>query len=325
MKKKYDIYFHNDFDGRASAAVVLAFLRSRSDDIEHFIPVNFYLTEQWLDEKFFEKHKLFKGKRNPAIVVDFLYHPAATFWFDHHPTTFKKEIWRKKFKPDKFHHLDPSYPSNCHFTYTALKSDFGWKPEKHIKELIYWADIIDGAQYKTPQQTIEVKEPGLQIAAFVDMTDHDEEETVAIIKLLAEKPLSEIAKLKKVQRAAQETRRMNLKSLRYYKKHLRIFGDATFIDLTESDLKTLRYAPYYLKPKIMYAVRLTKKEGLYHLGIGANPWIKGAARKAHHDAHAGEILKKYGGGGHKGAGAVEFKTKAAAEHAVKEIVPLLNK
>src|ERR1700685_3337099 len=111
---KYDIYFHNDFDGRASAAVVLAFLRSRGDDIEHFTPVNYYLLSQWMDEKFFEKHKLFSGKRNPAIIVDFLYHPKAAMWFEHHATTFKRPEWEKKFKPDTFHRLEPQYPSCCH-------------------------------------------------------------------------------------------------------------------------------------------------------------------------------------------------------------------
>lgn len=322
---KYDIYFHNDFDGRASAAVMLAFLRSRGDDIEHFTPVNYYLTKQWLDERFFQKHKLFKGKRNPAIVVDFIYHPAAAFWFDHHPTTFKKEIWKKKFKPDKFHHLEPRYVSNCHLTYAALKADFKWKPPKNISELIPWADMIDGAQYKNPLQTITIKEPALEIAAFVDETSDDQKETVALIDLLSKKSVKDIAKLKKIKKAAREVRKDNLKTLAFYKKHLQVFGDATFIDLTGTGLHSLRFAPYYLRPKIMYAVRLTEKEGMYHLGIGASPWIRGAAERKHRNVHAGEILKKYGGGGHKKAGAVEFQTKKEAEKALREIIPLLNK
>src|SRR5271155_4749866 len=107
----YDIYFHNDFDGRASAAVMLAFLRSRGDDIEHFIPVKYDIIpvgtkKQWLDDKFLEKNKLFRGKHNPAIIVDFPYHPQAAFWFDHHLRPFRKPGWEKKFKSDREHRYD---------------------------------------------------------------------------------------------------------------------------------------------------------------------------------------------------------------------------
>jgi oligoribonuclease NrnB/cAMP/cGMP phosphodiesterase (DHH superfamily) len=322
---KYDIYFHNDFDGRASAAVMLAFLRSCGDQIAHFTPVNYDLTQQWLDPNFFKKHKLFKGPRNPAIIVDFIYHPAAAFWFDHHPTTFKRDDWRKKFKPDKFHQLQPHYLSNCHLTYTALKQDFGWKPEKHFVELVKWLDVIDGARYRSSKQTLELKEPALEVDAFIDETDHNKKETVAIIKLLSEKPLSTIAKMPKVQKAARTMRKSNIKGLSFYRKNMKVFDDVTLIDLSSTDIKSLRYAPYYLRPKILYGMRITRRDGLYHIGIGANPWIKGAALKKHRDVHIGELLKKYGGGGHKGAGAGEFKTMGDVQRAVAEMIPALNK
>jgi oligoribonuclease NrnB/cAMP/cGMP phosphodiesterase (DHH superfamily) len=122
---KYDIYFHNDFDGRAAAAIVLAFLRSRGDDIGHFTPVKYDVIPQWLDERFFEKHKLFKGRRNPAIIVDFPYHPAAAFWFDHHIRPFRKNGWEGKFTPDKCRRYDDSYRSACHLALDSLSKGFG--------------------------------------------------------------------------------------------------------------------------------------------------------------------------------------------------------
>src|SRR5579859_7809019 len=125
---KYDIYFHNDFDGRAASAVMLAFLRSRGDDIEHYVPVRYDLIPQWRDEKFFEKHRLFKGRHNPAIIVDFPFHPSAAFWFDHHLTPFRKPGWEKKFKSDKSHRYDDTYRSACALVYDSLKKDFAWKP-----------------------------------------------------------------------------------------------------------------------------------------------------------------------------------------------------
>ncbi len=320
----YDAYFHNDFDGRASAAVMLAFLRSRGDDIAHFVPVNFDLTKQWLDDRFFARHALFKGPRNPAIVLDFPYHPGAAIWFDHHPTAFKKEEWKKKFRKDKFHRLDPEYLSNCHLTYTALKENFGWKPPARFKDLVKWLDVIDGARFVSAEQTIMLKEPALQVMAYVDGTEDDLSATVAFVKLLAEEPLGEIAELKAVKAMAKAAQKENLKGLAYYRKHLKVIGDASLIDLSGTEISSLRFAPYYLHPGVLYAVRLTKKGKFYHLGVGANPWLKGALRKKHADVHIGELMRKFGGGGHKNAGACEISSKRAVRAAIDAIVPVLN-
>ena len=144
----YDVYFHDDFDGRASAAVMLAFLWSRGDDIEHYIPVKYDVIPKWRDERFLEKNKLFKGKHNPAIIVDFPFHPQAAFWFDHHLTPFRKPGWEKKFKPDRERRYDDSYRSACHLVYDSLREGFGWKPPAHLRELVKWLNVIDFAGYR---------------------------------------------------------------------------------------------------------------------------------------------------------------------------------
>ena len=67
----------------------------RGDRIGHFVPVDFDLQAQWRDDEFFAKHRLFKGKRNAPVVLDFPFHPGTAFWFDHHLSPFKKEAWGK--------------------------------------------------------------------------------------------------------------------------------------------------------------------------------------------------------------------------------------
>lgn len=320
----YDVYFHNDFDGRASAAVMLAFLGSRGDGIGHFVPVDFGITKQWLDERFFAKHRLFKGTHNPAIVLDFPYHPGAAIWFDHHPTTFKKEEWRKKFRPDKSHRLDPEYLSNCHLTYTALKENFGWKPPAHFRELVKWADVIDGARYASAEETILLEGAGLEVMAYADRTENDLRATTAFVKILAKESITEIAKMPAVRRAAAAVRKEHLKTLTFYRRNVEVMQDATLIDLTGTTLSSLRFAPYYLYPKTLYAVRMTKSGRFYHVGVGANPWIRGTARKRHADVHIGKLMHRFGGGGHKNAGACEITTKRAALAAVQTIIPVLN-
>ena len=82
----------------------------------------------------------------------------------------------------------------------------------------------------------------------------------------------------------------------------------------------LRYAPYYLFPKIRYSIRATMKGQLYHLGVGENPWIAHKGK-----IHIGNLIKKYGGGGHVTVGATDVNTKEEAERAQEEIIKILNK
>jgi hypothetical protein len=316
---KYDIYFHNDFDGRASAAVMLAFLRSRGDVIERFTAIDYDLQKDWLDDRFFKKHKLFKGKRNPAIVVDFSYHPGATWWFDHHESPFKKEIWKKKFKPSKFRQYGPKYWSACHFVEAVLRRDFGWKPPAHFKELVKWLDIIDGARYASVKQTLVIKDAALEIDLFIDETHRDRKNTVWMVDLLSRKSFQEIARLPKVKRAAARAKKDIAKSLAWYKKNVKPIGTVSFVDIQRIRFKPLRFAPYYVYPKTRYAVRLGWKGSLHHVGVGFNPWIRSG-----NTINIGTLLKRYGGGGHRDVGAVDFKKRTDAERAVNEIIGILN-
>jgi hypothetical protein len=315
----YDLYFHNDFDGWASAALMLSFFGSRGDRVGHFVPVDHDLQSQWLDDGFFKKHRLFKGVRNAPVVLDFPFHPGAAFWYDHHSTTFKKEAWRKKFHEDKEHAYQPRYFSCCHMVYDALKRDFGWRPPAYFKELVRWLDMIDGARFASARQTIIMKEPAFAVDNFIDRPDNSKR-AGWLIKYLATVPLDEVAKVPQVAAVGKRARRNAARNLAFYRKHLVVRGNATFIDLIRHPDRMLRYAPYYLFPKLRYGVRAATKGPLYFLGIGENPWLRDVGR-----IHLGRLFKKYGGGGHAMAAAAEFRTKKEAMRAKEEIIEILNK
>ena len=320
----YDIYFHNDFDGRASAAVMLAFLRSHGDDIEHYVPVKYDIIPEWLNEKFLEKNSLFKGKHNPAIIVDFPFHPQAIFWFDHHVRPFRKPSWEKKFKTDKFRRYNDAYRSACSLVMDSLKKDFGWKPPANIKELAKWLDIIDFADYKSAKQTIKMKEPAIQTNVFIEDQHDNLAMTVATIKFLSEKSLSDFVEVPHVKQRIGKLRRDMVKSIRFHKKNINIDGRTMVIDLHGDSTQDLAYfAPYAIYPKASYAVRFHNfpgKPSLFHINVGTNPW-----RRAENKKNIGELLKRYGGGGHKDVGGVEIETKKKTLKAVEEIVDFLNK
>ncbi len=326
----YDIYFHNDFDGRASAAVMLDFLRSRGDTIAHFTPVNYELRSEWQRIDFFERHKLLTGKRYPAIVVDFLHHPKAVFWFDHHPTTFNafpraaRAFSRKKFRVaggvnmSGFQHWDPAYPSCCGQVLRELRRHFGYQPPRHIKELAKWLDVIDHAKYKSPQQPIEMKEPALKLDWYIEATEGNKAEAKRLIRLLAEKPMVKIAALPRVTRVLRKVRKQIKTSLAYYKS-LPVQGRIMVVDRTSGKYLRLRFAPYHLYPKLPYAMSFVGHGKSFALGWGSNPW-----HRPKDGIDIGQFLRRYGGGGHAVAGGAEFKTRRAVQAAVEEIVEYVN-
>ena len=201
-----------------------------------------------------------------------------------------------------------------------LKQNFGWHPPRHFKELVAWLDVIDGARYASAKQTILMKEPAFQVDAFLESIGRNPKKSAWLIKLPAERSLREIAKIPQVAAAAKRARARAKKNLAFYRKHLAARGNVTFIDLTRHGKKMLRYAPYYLFPKIRYGIRATMKEKLYHLGVGSNPWLKKRG-----GVHIGKLLGRYGGGGHKNAGGCEFATRKEAARATREIIAALNK
>ena len=320
---KYDIYFHNDFDGRAASAVMLAFLRGRGDDIEHFVPVKYDIIPQWLDENFLMKHKLFKGKHNPAIIVDFPFHPQATFWFDHHLRPFRNPAWGRKYKTDKFRRYDDSYRSACGLTYDWLKKSFGWKPPVHLKELVKWLNVIDFADYKSPRQTIEMKEPAIQLNTLIENSSDNQKETEKLIHLLSTTTISKIVQAKDMKRKINHLRRMMAQSIEFHKKNDRLIGRVIVTDISKDTSNDIAYfAPYSLHPKMLYSVRYNPHPGyqtLYHVNVAVNPW-----RRAENKKHIGELLQKYGGGGHKDVGGVEIQGKDKAFAAVDDFIKFLN-
>lgn len=316
----YDLYFHNDFDGWASAAVMLSFLEGRRDHVGHFVPVDHDLQSQWIRDDFFVKHHLFKGKRFAPIVLDFPFHPGTAFWFDHHPTPFKKAEWKKKFHEDLSHIYRPRYFSCCHLAYAMLKRNFKWCPPEHLKELAVWLDSIDGARYVSAKEPILMKQPAFAIDNFIDAQSGNQKQAGWLIRRLATEPMDKVARIPRIAAIGRSVRQSVVQNLVFYRKHLARNGDVTVIDLVNHEKTFLRYAPYYLFPKIRYGIRTRKKGNLYSVGIGENPWLPHKGK-----IHLGRLVGKYGGGGHSSAAAVEFKTKEEAECAREEMVEKLNK
>ena len=316
---KYHIYFHDDFDGMASGAVMLDFLNRRGDGIISFNPINYTpsLKNNWANFKF----------KEPFILVDFLYHPRAVWWFDHHETSFLNPSWRKKYKNDKTHSFDQSFKSCCGVTFAWLKKEHGYKPPEHIKYLAKWADIIDSSGYKSAKQPVERKEPALKFISFLDSLDRQIDKAhkasaTFIIKQLAAKPIADFIKLARVAKSIKgEDVKIN-KSLGRFKNFAESRGEVIFIDVTEANLAVAHhYFAYHLYPKTIFSILLSFYGSNYHLSVGRNPWRRNDYNGS---INIGDLMSKYGGGGHKNIGGLERKSKKETMTITEEIIKYLN-
>ena len=309
----YDFYFHNDFDGRASAAVFWDFLRSRGDEAGDFYQMDHFMAPEWDDKV--------RRSRNPAAIFDFYFHPKAAFYFDHHPTTFIKKSWQKSFRPSKYCYLDFSYKSCASLVLDALKKNFKYYPSKHILGLAKEADFVDGAEFSSARQTIEIKEPALQIDAFIDATSKNNS-LAWLIKLMSEKSIRNVVELGKIQKIVKQTRLKIKKGLDYTQKNLQIYDKVVFLDLTKTGIPRVRFAPHYFFPSLSYVLTLMRENKGFRISAGGNPWRPESCK-----INLGLYLKKkYGGGGHsRAAGISGIKTKEQGLKIIKELTEVLNK
>ena len=115
------------------------------------------------------EEELFDGDEN--AIVDFKYSPSSrlTWWFDHHQSAFLSPDDEKHFRtaewPTKFY--DPNYKSCTQFIADTAAGKYGFD-EPSLRELIHWADIIDGAQYDDAKTAVELKAPALQLMLVIE-------------------------------------------------------------------------------------------------------------------------------------------------------------
>jgi hypothetical protein len=319
----YDLYFHNDFDGVASAAVMLEYFQKTGDEVSRFCPVDHSMKDEWAKDTFFVKNDYFAGTQNAPVVLDFPYHPRAVFWFDHHPSAFQKPEWEKNFKATKRLNFDVSYFSCCHLVMDRLAKNFGYKPSRHIKKLALWLDIIDAARYKSATQAIGLKEPALKMNACIDRESSSASRLKKYAELLSQLPLSDVLKEKSVGKVFEKIKREHVRAIRYYRKESKLAGKVATIDETPIAHALSRFAPLYFYPQAEYLVRIRQDKpgkGLWRISAGVNPW-----NTPKNFPPIGKLLSRWGGGGHDKVGGIVMKSEIQARSAVEELIVIFNK
>jgi hypothetical protein len=189
---KVRLCFHDRcFDGTASAALFYRFYRERFND-----KADFAFTGMTHRAKHPWENGLFDGDEN--VIVDFKYSnsPKITWWFDHHQSAFLTPADAEQFRehPGKQMFYEPDYKSCTKLIADVSSQKFGFDT-KPLADLIHWGDIIDGAQFPTPESATELKEPATQLALVIEAAP-DDGIPAKIIPELAYRPLAEMVKLR---------------------------------------------------------------------------------------------------------------------------------
>jgi hypothetical protein len=291
--------FHDKcFDGAASAAVFTRFYRERVHPGAEFL---FTGMTHKASQPF--EPGLFDGEEN--AIVDFKYSPspALTWWFDHHQSAFltpeDAEHFRRDRSGKKFY--DPEYKSCTKFLATVAAEKFGFHA-RPLDELVYWGDVIDGAQYPTPESAVRLREPATQLALVIEAApEHDLAPN--LIPHLAEKPLQQIVRLPLIARHLGPLLERHERSVEILRRRAEARDGVIYFDVSEDDLEGYnKFVPYYLFPEAYYSVGLSASPTRAKVSVGSNPWQRAPVEK-----NLASLCEKHGGGGHARVAAISFE------------------
>ena len=284
----HTIYFHSPcFDGIIACVLAWDFLGEELGwSIRRIQPVNYEQKATWLNSAVNER----------CAVLDFLYHPSAGFWVDHHATTFLNPVaeanYRARASGERSTLLyDSHYGSTASLLWDSFKSFFSSRPR--FSDMAKWADKIDSARYESVKEAIFGDAPALQINFSLMLADAMYCEF--LVRHLRERDLKQVSELPEVAQRFEEVRKRIDKGLEHLRNRIMLLEDGivAFDVDTAEDAIVSRYAPYYFHPDARYSIGLSRRSEGVGITAMRNPWLE------FESVPLGEVFKRHGGGGHR--------------------------
>ena len=304
---------HHDhcFDGAAAAAFF-----SRFAEAKFYPGASFEFTGLAHKASQIFEPELFDGDVN--AIVDFKYatDPRLTWWFDHHQSAFLSPEDAEHFRHDTSGRkmYDPTFKSCTKYIATVAKEKFGFEADD-LKELVEWADIIDGAQYPDAQNAVDLVAPAAKLTLVIESA-HGHDLVERIIRQMRTRTLQEIVDDPEVQKFYQPLYQRHIASIDVIRQAAKCERGVVSFDLVDSKLEGYnKFIPYYLHPESIYTVSVSVSTFRTKVSVGSNPWVTEPLKH-----NLASICERYGGGGHPKVGAISFEIgaieparKAAAE------------
>ncbi len=319
------VFYHDKcFDGACSASL---FTRFHRECIQPGATYTYHGLVHRAGALFDESE--FTGDEN--AIVDFKYSssPRITWWFDHHLSAFLTPQDNQHFQEcqrdpacaaHKF--FDPTYTSCTKFLADVGAAKFGFDT-KPMADMIYWANIVDGAQYASPEAAVEMAAPAMKLTLIIESTQ-DPVFIPRLIPLLTEMPLAEVLAQPFVASLLGPLLEKHQQAIELIRERSEEKDGTIFFDITDQPMEGFnKFIPYYLHPQATYSIGLSKSSFRTKVAVGSNPWTKVDPAKM---VNLAQVCERYGGGGHARVGAISFPPDQAdkAREAAAEIVAELR-
>src|SRR5262249_9484984 len=157
--------------------------------------------------------------------------PQVTWWFDHHQSAFltPEDAANFRARPGPHMYYAPDYKSCTMLIADTARKKFGFDTTP-LRNLIHWGDIIDGAQFPTPQSAVELAEPATQLALVIEAAPEDGV-PARIIPDLAYRPLAEMVKLPLVSKHLEPLLERHRRSIEILRQRCEARDQVIFFDV----------------------------------------------------------------------------------------------
>jgi hypothetical protein len=298
-----------DFDGLACGALITKF-----ENIDAYLFVEPKFMQDGLVEV-----------KNGDIIANLPYHPNCTLWFDHHITNTTPQFDRPIMPGKGGFRLAPSAARVVceYYTETAKPNDpngaarLAFLNSDRIKYMLHEADRIDAGKLERE----DVLNPRGYV--LISMTTdgkfaEDEPYWLRVIELLRDVTLEEMLQDPEVKRRCQQILAEQEKLRGILLARTQMQGNVIFVDLRglEQIPEGNRFLLYTLFPQGNISVKVAEdnqRENTTAISVGYNIF------NATSTVNVGELMHRYGGGGHKVVGSCRVPNEQA-EQAIREIV-----
>jgi len=243
------------------------------------------------------------------ILINLPYDRRCAMWFDHHSANVKPKDFKGAFS---------TAPSAARVVHDYYLPDF---PElANYNELVAAADKIDSADLTYA----EVMDPTgyLLLSMTIDgKVYEDKPYWLRLIDLLGRSGIENVMQDPQVIERCELFKAENEAYKVLVKKNSRVEKNLLITDLRQHDNppKGNRYFIYAFQSATNLSLKIAndqERPGMVAIGIGYNIFNKTA------NINVGELLKKYGGGGHRAVGSTRVK-KEDAEAVINDLLKYL--
>jgi oligoribonuclease NrnB/cAMP/cGMP phosphodiesterase (DHH superfamily) len=251
--------------------------------------------------KWVEPHEIQKKLaeiKNGDILANLPYDERCSMWFDHHYSNVTDKPFKGSFR---------IAPSAAGVVFEYYKGKF----KRDYTELVRETDKIDSAELSIDEVSCPEKYPHILLSMTVSNRDMaDEQYWNKLVKLMRKLDITVVMKNSEVMERCSATIEENKIYKSVLKANTVIKGQVSITDLRSYDKapEGNRFLVYTLFPEAIVSVRIKYDDsGKKNIAVSVGHSIFN--RKC--NVNVGNMLKQFGGGGHKGAGACRFPSNKA--------------